>query len=658
MEPPSEIESDYLPNLIYAFLMALSFDKQQLSNLEYSLQREMLATNRAGGYMSTTIVCCNTRKYHGLMVCPVRELGDNEFVLLSSLDETIIQHDQSFNLALHRFRGSYEPKGHKYLTDFAYTPTPTFTYRVGGVVLQKELLWVHSAEQLLVRYTLLNATSQTFLRLRPFLAFRNRHELSRANLTADTKSYNIRGGVRNKLYDKLPSLFMQTSMPAKHIAAPDWYYGFEYACEEQRGEAAHEDLLTTGYFELELKAGESVIFSASTSEIDPDQLESLYQEEIERRSDKVDFLSALRHSARQFLILYQGSTMLQAGYPWYNPRSRETFIALAGCTLTQGLTDRCTEILQYHKSRLNNGIFGTHIGADTQLWFFHTLSEYEREVGAEAVWSEYSGAMKEILTAYRDGTTPKGCIRMEANSLIYAYRQLTPMTWMKAQINGYPVTLRPGFAVEVNALWYNAICYALELAHKAGDREFIAEWELMPERIKESFVEVFWSEEHRYLADYVKDGYKNFEVRPNQLLALSLKFSPLDDIYKGDVLQTVKGHLLTPRGIRTLSPQNPNYKGHYVGTQAKRAEAEYQGSVVPWLLEHYVRAAFATVGKSFVVDAQDILNNFMEDTTLYGIGSVSELYDGDPPHSPAGAISFAPSVGAILQIERLIEENL
>ncbi len=637
--------------------MALSFDKQQLSNLEYSLQREMLATNRAGGYMSTTIVCCNTRKYHGLMVCPVREHGDNEFVLLSSLDETIIQHDQNFNLAIHRFRGSYEPKGHKYLTDFAYTPTPTFTYRVGGVVLQKELLWVHSAEQLLVRYTLLNATSQTFLRLRPFLAFRNRYELSRANMTADPKSYKINGGVRNKLYDSLPSLYMQTSKPAKHVAAPDWYYGFEYAWEALRGEPAHEDLLTPGYFEIELKAGQSVVFSASTSEANIEELEKLFEEEIERRSQKIDFLSALRHSARQFLILYQGSTRLQAGYPWYNPRSRETFIALAGCTLTQGLTDRCGEILQYHKSRLNNGIFGSHIGADTQLLFFHTLCEYEKAVGSETIWSEYSETIKEILETYRDGKTPSRCIRMESNSLIYASKLMQPLTWMKAQINGHPVTQRAGYAVEVNALWYNAVCYALELAVKAGDKEFVREWELMPERIKASFQQTFWCDQRRYLADYVKDGYQNFDIRPNQLLALSLKYSPLDDIYKGSVLHTVKSHLLTPRGIRTLSPESSNYKGRYEGSPEKRAEAEYQGTVIPWLLEHYVRASFATIGKSFIVEAEDILSNYTEDLTIYGIGSIAELYDGDPSHQPAGAISFAPSVGAILQIDRLIEEN-
>ncbi len=640
--------------------MALSFDKEQLSNLEYSLQREMLATNRAGGYMSTTIVCCNTRKYHGLMVCPVKALDDREFVLLSSLDETIVQHDQSFNLALHRFKDSYEPKGHKYITDFRYTPTPTITYRVGGVILTKELLWVHTAEQLLVRYTLKSATSQTFLRLRPFLAFRDRHSLSSANMEADCRSYAAQNGVRNKLYDSLPSLYMQTSKVAKHVAAPDWYYGFEYSWELNRGEQGYEDLLTPGYFELELKAGQSVVFSASTTEIDASKLESLFDEELQRRSNKIDFMTALRHSARQFYITYQGNSMLQAGYPWYNPRSRETFLALAGCTLTQKSyrkgEQKCKDILRYHCSRLRSGLFGEHLAADTQLWFFDTLSNYEKIIGADAIWSDYGAVMKEILETYRSGNTPDRCISMDSGGLIYAQRANSPLTYMNARVNGYAVTPRGGYAVDVNALWYNAVCYALELATKSGDSEFVARWKDMPKKIAKSFVDMFWSKEHRYLADYAKDGYKSYEIRPSQLFAVSLRYSPLSDIQKGSVLQIVKGHLLTTRGVRTLSPHSIHYKGRYHGDSNARGMAAHQGSAYPWLLEHYVRAGFALGAKSFLAEAEELLDNFKQDITLYGIGSVPELYDGDPPHNPGGAISYAPSVGALLQIDKMIEE--
>ena len=237
-------------------MSALTFDKSELGNLEYSLQREMLSTDRIGGYMSTTIVCCNTRRYHGLMVAPIDDSG-RTYVLLSSLDETVVQHDQTFNLALHRFKGVYEPRGHKYITDFEYTPTPTITYRVGGVILKKEMLWIHKRTQLMIRYTLVDAHSETRLRLRPFLAFRDKHALTHAV-----------NGVKCRLYNSFPWLYLQTSKPGtEFVPAPDWYYGFEYQQELARGYEGYEDLLTTGYFEAELKKGESIIFSASLDEM-------------------------------------------------------------------------------------------------------------------------------------------------------------------------------------------------------------------------------------------------------------------------------------------------------------------------------------------------------------------------------------------------------
>lgn len=638
-------------------MSSLHFDKAELGNLQYSLRREMLATNRAGGYMSTTIVCCNTRKYHGLMVTSLDDFESEDYVLLSSLDETILQHNQEFNLAIHRYAGNYEPRGHKYIVDFRYTPTPTITYRVGGVVLSKELLWVHSSNQLLIRYTLLEAHSQTFLRLRPFLAYRSRHDLSKANMQADPRSYPITGGVKNKLYNKFPWLNMQTSSHATFIAAPHWHYNFEYLEEYERGYDCQEDLLTTGYFELELKPGQSVVFSASTQEQDPDKFEQLFQEELSRRSEKTEFLPALRHSARQFLIRYNGDSMLTAGYHWYNPRSRETFMSLAGCTLTQNLTERFKEVLDHHVGRLKNGLFGHHLAADTQLWFFWTLQNYNKIVSDQQIWKQYGNSIKEILQTYREGKTPEGCITMHPNGLIYASMAQKPLTWMNVEIDNIPLTRRPGYAVEVNALWYNAVCYAIKLAESSNDRQFIEQWQELPEIIAEAFVETFWLPERRYLADYVYEGYQNTDIRPNQLLAASLDYSPLAYADKGALVEVVRTHLLTTRGIRTLSPRNPAYKGSYQGNQTARDNALHQGTAFPWLLEHYIKANFAIRGNAFIMEAEDLLAAFEEDLLSYGIGSVPEVYDADPPHRPAGAISYAPSVGAILSIQKMIQEQ-
>lgn len=329
-------------------MAVLHFDKNELGNLEYSLQREMLSTNRAGGYMSTTIVCCNTRKYHGLMVCPKDDRDENNYVLLSSVDETVVQHEQSFNLAIHRFPGVYDPRGHKYITDFTYTPAPAITYRVGGVILKKELLWIHSRTQLLIRYTLLDARSQTpapgsdrFWRSATGIR-------SAAPTWRPTgRSYPIEGGVRNRLYEGFPWLHMQIDAPSEFVAAPDWYYNFEYGEEIARGYPGHEDLLTTGYFELDIAKGQSVIFSCSTEPVDPSTLDQVFEEELSRRSNKIDFLSCLRHSARQFIVRNGDRTEVVAGYPWFGRWGRDTFIALPGITLTQGDDRSCREVARH-----------------------------------------------------------------------------------------------------------------------------------------------------------------------------------------------------------------------------------------------------------------------------------------------------------------------
>lgn len=642
-------------------MSVLHFEKAELGNLEYSLKREMLSTNRAGGYMSTTIVCCNTRKYHGLMVCPKSGDDEHNYVLLSSVDETVIQHDQEFNLAIHRFPGIYEPRGHKYITDFKYTPYQSITYRVGGVILKKDLLWIHDKTQLLIRYTLLEAKSQTTLRLRPFLAFRNRHALSKANSYADTGSYPIKGGVKSRLYEEFPWLHMQTNTDARFIAAPDWYYDFEYAEEIARGYPGHEDLLTTGYFEMSVSKGESVIFSCSTEEIDTATLEKAFRDETAKRSDKLDFLSCLRHSARQFVVRTGDKTETVAGYPWFGRWGRDTFIALPGITLTQGHADVCREVVDTMTRQIKDGLFpnigDVYNSVDAPMWFFWTLQALEKHIGPKEIWKSYGGHMKEILAAYRRGINEY--IRMDDNMLVWASSPPRhAMTWMDAVVDGIPVTGRDGYQVEINALWYNAVCYTLDLARKHKDTQFVKDWEDVPQTIKSSFMETFWYEGEEYLADYVDHEGQNTYIRPNQIIACSLPYCMLGDAEKLHVIEIVRRHLLTTKGLRTLSPRNPNYKGRYEGDQPTRDRAYHQGTVWPWLLEHYVKANFDIHGASFLHEAEDMLKNFDEDISSYGLASLPEIYDGDPPHHQKGSISQAWSVGSILRINEMIEQYM
>lgn len=644
-------------------MSALTFDKSELGNLEYSLQREMLSTDRIGGYMSTTIVCCNTRRYHGLMVAPVDD-SSRTYVLLSSLDETVVQHDQTFNLALHRFKGVYEPRGHKYITDFEYTPTPTITYRVGGVILKKEMLWIHKRTQLMIRYTLVDAHSETRLRLRPFLAFRDKHALTHANMDADGHSYPAVNGVKCRLYNSFPWLYLQTSKPGtEFVPAPDWYYGFEYQQDLARGYEGHEDLLTTGYFEAELKKGESIIFSASLDEMGSTKtIEEVFAASIARRTHKIDFISCLEHSARQFLIRRPGDrTEVVSGYPWHGVAGRQTFISLPGITLEQGHKEDCIDALDTMVREMRDGMFtgnaSAAVAADAPLWFFWTLQQLERETGAKEIWESYGPAMKDILENYRQGIG--GRVALHDNGLIWASAEEVPLTWMNSMIGGRPVTPRNGYQVEVNALWYNAVCYALELAGKYGgktDKAFVKAWAALPARTQESFLELFRLPEG-YLADFVDGNGPDKSTRPNMIVACGLNYKMLDEAMQLEVIRTVRQHLLTPKGLRTLSPRNPLYKGSQEGMPDERDFAAKNGSVWPWLLPFYIKACFDIDSDAFLPQAGEALDNFDEDIQRYGIGSICELYDADPPYASRGAISQAWSVGAALDIYRMIRER-
>ena len=642
-------------------MSGLTFDKQELGNLEYSLQREMLATDRRGGYMSTTIVGCNTRKYHGLIVAPI-DASDNAYVLLSSLDETIVQHDQSFNLALHRFKGVYEPRGHKYITDFEYTPCPTITYRVGGVILRKEILWIHKRTQMMIRYTLVDAHSETTLRLRPFLAFRNKHELSKANMYANVRSYEVTNGVKNRLYDGFPWLYMQLSKDdAKFVPAPDWYYDFEYQKELERGYEGYEDLLTTGYFEMNIKKGESIIFSASVDEMaSGEEICKAYETSVARRTHKIDFYSCLHHSARQFIVRRPGNrTEVIAGYPWYWVDGRSTFISLPGLTLEQGYKEDCLDVLDTMVAEMHNGDFAgsasAEVAADAPLWFFWTLQQLEAHIGAKAVWERYGEAMKSILRAYRRGFYG-GCVAMHSNGLVWAAREGMALTWMNSVMNGVPQTPRAGYAVEVNALWYNAVSYAVALAAKHGDKEFAAEWKALPAQIQKSFIATFYLADEGYLADYVDLHSVNKAIRCNQIVACGLKYTMLDEEQTVNVWRTVRQHLLTPVGLRSLSPRNPMFESTYKENPLEQEAASKNGAVWVWPLMFYIECALRLDSTRFLAHAEEMLEAFDDNIQTYCIGSVAEYYDANPPFAPRGAVSQAWSVGALLYIKELIEQ--
>lgn len=641
----------------------LQFDKTKLINLEYSLNKEVLRSNRAGSYACTTIIGCNTRKYHGLLVSPVEKFGGESFVFLSSLDESIVQHENQFNLGIHKYPGdNYDPKGHKYVRDFEADVTSTTVYHVGGVIFKKEILLVDQEEQVLIRYTLEEAHSPTKLRFKPFLAFRNHHQLSKANMFANTKVVKVGNGVKSKMYAGFPSLYMQFSKDVEFIQVPDWYYNIEYSEEQDRGYDFQEDLYVPGYFETSIKKGESLIFSAALKEQSPATFKRKFTNALSKRIVRNTFKDCLINSAQQFIVRREGKTEIIAGYPWFGAWGRDTFISLPGLTLT--LDDPATfeEVADTMVNRMKGGLFPNMGGdkspafnsVDAPLWFFWSLQQYAKYTELpEKVWKKYEKPIKNILKGYKEGQSFN--IQMHNNGLIYAGADGKSLTWMDAVYNGIPVTQRKGYAVEINALWYNAICFSLELAEKAGDKKFVDSWKNYPDQIKGSFVATFWSDEKSYLADYVNGTQKDWSVRPNMIIAAALDYSPLTEEMKKAVIDVVTSELLTPRGLRTLSPKNIDYKGSYEGDHESRDKAYHQGTVWPWLLEPYSTAYLKLHKNSGVSHIKNILYGFEEEMMNHGIGSISEIYNGDPPHQAKGAISQAWSVAALLQMFKLLE---
>ena len=640
----------------------IQFDKNKLINLEYSLGKEIIRSNRAGSYACTTIIGCNTRKYHGLLICPVDQLDGEKHLLISSLDETIIEMGKEFNLGIHKYEGdNYVPRGHKYVRDFEAETVAKTTFRVGNVLLIKESLLVEREQQILIRYTLEDTQVPVRLRFRPFLAFRNHHSLSKANLYVNTKVRHVRNGVMSRLYEGYPCLYMQFSKKPEFVHVPDWYYNIEFMKELERGYDYREDLFVPGYFEFPMKKGETVIFSASTKEATPATLKRKYEKELSKRIPRTGYYNCLANSAQQFIVRKNKNTEIIAGFPWFGTWGRDTFIALPGLTIAIKDPASFIAVMDTMVKRLKDGLFpnvGTekdpaYNSVDASLWFIwalQQLADYDPEYN---IWGKYGKYIKNILKYYRRGTLYN--IKMLDNGLIFAGVEGKALTWMDAIVNNIAVTPRIGSPVEVNALWYNNVRFSLELAEKAGDINFIHEWKELPEMIGSSFIRAFWDESAGHLADYVDGDFKDLSVRPNQVIAIVLKYGPLATEMKKSILDVVENELLTPRGLRTLSPKNPQYKGVYEGNQEQRDLAYHQGTAWPWLLEHFCKAYLDIHKQTGLSLVKKIYEGFEEEMSERGIGSVSEVYDGDPPHQGKGTISQAWSVSALLRIRRMIK---
>lgn len=642
----------------------LRFDKTQMANLQDSLYKEMLITNRSGAYCCTTLVGCNIRKYHGLLVIPVPSLDDENHVLLSSLDETVIQHGAEFNLGLHKYQGeNYSPKGHKYILSFEWDKVPTTIYRIGGVVLKKEIVFHTDIHRLFIRYTLLEAHSPTTLRLKPFLAFRSVRQWTHENGVANKSYEKVENGIKMNLYAGYPDLYMQLNRPAKFVYAPDWYRGLDYPKERERGYDSSEDLLVPGYFEMPIKKGEPVIFSAATDPGQPEDIEQRMEEEIDALDRRDSFYHCLVNAAHQFNMHKDGEQYVLAGYPWFKCRARDTFISLPGLTLSIGeeaqfekyMDTAVKAIRQYiNKEPITVSIYEME-QPDTLLWAIWCIQQYAKYTSRKKCMERYGELIGEILGFIRYGRHAN--LFMHDNGLLYSNGRDVPVTWMNSTVGGHPIIPRSGYIVEFNALWYNAIRFYAQLLSEQPneqDRSRAQHLEQSAEVVAKSFKEVFLNE-YGYLLDYVDGQMMDWSVRPNQLFAIALDFSPLDLKERKKVLDICTKELVTPKGIRSLSPKSGGYRPMYVGPQDQRDQAYHQGTAWPWLTGFYLEAYLRIYKMSGVGYIERQLIGFEEELFYHCVGTIPELFDGNPPFHGRGAISFAMNVSGILRAIRLYE---
>lgn len=641
----------------------LRFEKALMTNLEESLSRELLRTNRSGAYSCSTIVDCNTRKYHGLLVVPVPELDDENHVLLSSLDTTVIQHGAEFNLGLHKYNGeNFNPKGHKYIREFDCDKVPATLYRVGGVLLKKEVVFQHYEDRILIRYTLVDAHSETKLRFKPFLAFRSVRQFTHENSVASRDYSNVENGISTCMYAGYPDLYMQFSKGNTFVFQPDWYRNVEYPKEQERGYASNEDLYVPGYFEMDIKKGESVVFAASTSASNTGELQQLFDKEVSERSPRDNFFHCLVNAAHQFHNRASNDDRyILAGYPWFKSRARDTFIALPGLTLSIEEQDYFELVMKTAERGLREFMEGKPLSVkiyeieqpDVLLWAVWAIQQYEKHVGSEKCFQMYGALLKDIVYYIIDGNHPN--LILKENGLLYSNGREKAVTWMNSTVNGRPVVPRTGYIVEFNALWYNALCFCSSVATTGGDLEAASRLEKMSELCMHSFVSTFFNE-HGYLFDYVDGENVDWSVRPNMIFAVALEYSPLDKAQKKSVLDMCTRELLTQKGLRSLSPKSGGYNPMYVGPQTQRDHAYHQGTAWPWLGGFYMEACLRLYKRTRLSFIERQMVGYEDEMTRHCVGTIPELFDGNPPFNGRGAISFAINVAEILRTLEFLEK--
>lgn len=647
-----------------------------------AISREWLVTNGIGGYASSTVIGENSRKYHGLLVASANPPVDRK-VLLSSLDEELIIEGQLSRLAVHSYPDTLYPSGFQYLERFSAYPLPTFEYRVRNIKLIKTVFMVHSKNTTVVKYSILNPDNEDIVfRILPLVANRGFHELRKPGDVSFTEvSIDTGVDIGFNLVENDVLLQMRSNMKFKRNS--HWYYNFQYEMERERGDAYQEDLYNPGYFEEHITDNVCEFYVVASDNL-PDEMESEhildpvsalelinfeYEKELSRQKDLLDKCSFNDDLAKKLFVAADSfivqrssadSHSIIAGYHWFADWGRDAMISLPGLTLVTGRFDDAKEILRTFAENCLDGLIPNRFSddgisspdyntVDASLWFIYTLGRYYSYSKDLRNIREMWNTVISIIHNYKKGTSYG--IRMDHDGLIIHDGQLT---WMDVKIGDEEITPRAGKTCEINALWYNALCTAIHLGDLMG--KDTTEFYEIAALVKSNFTGVFWNQEDRCLYDcvYVNDEgavTNDASVRPNQIFAVSLPYTILDADKERMVVEKVKEDLLTPYGLRSLSPNDSRYVGMYRGDRNSRDHAYHNGTVWPWLLGPFITAYVKVNGKSSLSleYCRELLSDLEYHLGEGGIGSISEIFDGDSPHRPRGCIAQAWSVAEILR---------
>jgi predicted glycogen debranching enzyme len=644
--------------------MAIELDKSIISQFDSAASREWIETNGLGGWASSTVSGANTRNYHGIFVSAIKPPVER-MVMLNKLEEIITSGGKKYELSCNQFPGKIVCDGLQYLNKFTRDIFPVFQYKLDNIEITKTIAAMYQEDTVVITYEVTSAEAEFELDLKPLISFRDYHSLSHAN---DSINRNVKfgnGTLEVNPYSGIPAMYIYIDKSTFRFD-PSWFNNFEYREEQSRGLRFSEDLFCYGNFSLKLKAGSKVGIVISTlPDADKDAFKRIQQEK-ERRENLLskipvkDMLSrTLILAADQFLVK-RGEDLktIIAGYHWFADWGRDTMISLPGICLINERYDDAKKILKAFAQSIDHGMLPNRFSdrgeapeyntADATLWFFIAIKKYLDYSGDEQfVLNELLPALKSIIEYHDVGTRYN--IGVKEDGLIYQGQVGMQLTWMDAKIGDWVVTPRIGKAVEINALWYNALLIMSEFSQKAKNEHDSIMFRERAEKVKNSFLEVFLNKEKGYLYDCIKGDYKDPSFRPNQIFAMSLPYSLLDRDLSASILKMIEEKLLTPFGLRSLAPEDPKYAGHYRGDQLSRDGAYHQGTVWSWLLGPYITAKIRLEGEEGRRSVMKLLNKFQVHLYEAGVGTVSEIFDGEAPHAPKGCIAQAWGVAEILR---------